>query len=141
MDSETHLSQQLTKLFASKMNLAVASPELDLIAAGLLDSLAFVDLLVQLEHEFDVQIDLDHLEVDNFRSIASIAAFIARQRGESAPGHLRLVNRPLRARAAIPTSGMIMGSFHVPALRRLVMSSSRIKLREWSISLRWGVMI
>ena len=92
MDSETHLSHQLTQLFARNMNLAVASPELDLIAAGLLDSLVFVDLLVQLEHEFGVQIDLDDLEVDNFRSIASIAVFIARQRGESAAGHLRLVN-------------------------------------------------
>ena len=80
MDSETHLSQQLTQLFASNLNLAVASPELDLIAAGLLDSLAFIDLLVQLEHEFGVQIDLDDLEVDNFRSIASIAAFIAAEK-------------------------------------------------------------
>lgn len=80
MNSETHLSQQLTQLFATKLNLAVASPELDLIATGLLDSLTFVDLLVQLEHEFGVQIDLDNLEVDNFRSIASIAAFIATEK-------------------------------------------------------------
>lgn len=80
MDSETHLLLQLTQLFASNLNLAVASPKLDLIAAGLLDSLVFVELLVQLEREFDVQIDLDNLEVDNFRSIASIAAFIAAEK-------------------------------------------------------------
>jgi acyl carrier protein len=80
MDSETHLSQQLMQLFASSLNLVVASPELDLIAAGLLDSLTFIDLLVQLEHEFGVQIDLHNLEVDNFRSITSIAAFIAAEK-------------------------------------------------------------
>jgi acyl carrier protein len=85
MDSETHLSQQLTQLFATNLNLAVASPELDLIATGLLDSLTFVDLLVQLEHEFGVQIDLDNLKVDNFRSIASIAAFIATEKMVNLP--------------------------------------------------------
>ena len=82
MTSEFDLHRHLTKLFAQKMNLAVASIETDLIGSGLLDSLALVDLLVQLEHEFGVQISLDELEVDNFRSIASIAAFVARQRGE-----------------------------------------------------------
>jgi acyl carrier protein len=82
MISEFDLHQHLTNLFAQKMNLAVASIETDLIGSGLLDSLALVDLLAQLEHEFGVQISLDELEVDNFRSIASIAAFVARQRGE-----------------------------------------------------------
>jgi acyl carrier protein len=85
MDCETHLSQQLTQLFATNLNLAVASPELDLIATGLLDSLTFIDLLVQLEHEFGVQIDLDNLKVDNFRSIASIAAFIATEKMVNPP--------------------------------------------------------
>lgn len=82
MISEFDLHQHLTNLFAQKMNLAVASIETDLIGSGLLDSLALVDLLAQLEHEFSLQISLDELEVDNFRSIASIAAFVARQRGE-----------------------------------------------------------
>ena len=81
MVSEIDLHQHLTNLFAQKLNLAVASIETDLLGSGLLDSLALVDLLVQLEHDFGLQISLDELEVDNFRSIASIAAFVARQSG------------------------------------------------------------
>jgi acyl carrier protein len=68
--------------------LAGVATETDLIATGLLDSLALVDLLVQLEQEFDVQINLDDLEIDNFRSVRNIAAFIHRQRGGT--GRLRL---------------------------------------------------
>ncbi len=79
MVTTVHLQQQLTELFARHMNLTITGPEVDLIATGRLDSLALVDLLVRLEHEFGVQIELDDLEVDNFRSLSSIAAFLVRQ--------------------------------------------------------------
>ena len=62
----------LTELFASKKDLIVTSLQLDLIIAGLFDPLTLIDLPVPLEREFAVQIDLHSLEIDNFRSIASI---------------------------------------------------------------------
>ena len=70
------LQQQVTALFAEKLNLDVASAETDLIEAGLLDSLALVELLAQLEESFDVSISTDDLELENFRSITSIAMFV-----------------------------------------------------------------
>ena len=70
------LQQQVTALFAEKLNLDVASAETDLIETGLLDSLALVELLVQLEESFDVSISTDDLELENFRSITSIAGFV-----------------------------------------------------------------
>jgi methoxymalonate biosynthesis acyl carrier protein len=82
MISEIDLHWQLMHLFASKMNLTVASIDTDLIGSGLLDSLKLIDLLLQLEQEYGVEISLDDLEVDNFRSIASIAAFVARRDGD-----------------------------------------------------------
>jgi len=71
------LQQQVTALFAEKLNLDVASAETDLIETGLLDSLALVELLAQLEESFDVSISTDDLELENFRSIDSIARFVA----------------------------------------------------------------
>ena len=71
------LQQQVTALFAEKLNLDVASAETDLIETGLLDSLALVELLARLEESFDVSISPDDLELENFRSIDSIARFIA----------------------------------------------------------------
>jgi D-alanine--poly(phosphoribitol) ligase subunit 2 len=70
------LQQQVTALFAEKLNLDVASAETDLIEAGLLDSLALVELLAQLEESFDVSISTDDMELENFRSINSIAMFV-----------------------------------------------------------------
>ena len=53
----------------------------DLFETGVLDSLKFVELLVQLEQQFGTRVSLDDLELDNFRSIGQIAHFIVGRRG------------------------------------------------------------
>ena len=76
MTNTLALQQQVTALFAEKLNLDVASAETDLIETGMLDSLALVELLAQLEESFDVSISTDDMELENFRSITSIAMFV-----------------------------------------------------------------
>lgn len=71
--------QKLTELFAKKLNLEVSSVDADLVETGLLDSLALIELLAQLEETFGVSVSTDDLELENFRSIASIAGFVARR--------------------------------------------------------------
>ena len=68
--------QKLTELFAKKLNLDVSSVDTDLVETGLLDSLTLVELLTQLEETFGVSISTDDLELENFRSIASIAGLV-----------------------------------------------------------------
>jgi len=68
--------QKLTELFAKKLSLEVSSVDTDLVETGLLDSLALVELLAQLDETFGVSISTDDLELENFRSIASIAGFV-----------------------------------------------------------------
>jgi len=68
--------QKLTELFAKKLNLDVSSVDTDLVETGLLDSLTLVELLAQLEETFGVSISTDDLELENFRSIASIAGLV-----------------------------------------------------------------
>ena len=72
--------EKLTELFARKLNLEVPSFETDLVGTGLLDSLALVELLAQLEETFGVPISIDDLELENFRSIDSIAGFVAQRK-------------------------------------------------------------
>jgi len=71
--------QKLTELFARKLNLEVSSIDTDLVGTGLLDSLALIELLAQLEETFGVSISTDDLELENFRSITSIAGFVAQR--------------------------------------------------------------
>jgi methoxymalonate biosynthesis acyl carrier protein len=73
------IHQKLNELFARKLNLVAPTVGADLVGTGLLDSLMLVELLAQLEEMFGVSISTDDLELDNFRSIASIAAFVARR--------------------------------------------------------------
>jgi acyl carrier protein len=73
------IRQKLTELFAKKLNLEVSSVDTDLVETGLLDSLALVELLAQLEETFGLLVSTDDLELENFRSIARIAGFVARR--------------------------------------------------------------
>jgi len=75
----TTLSIQVARFFEEKMNLEVSSMVTDLVDTGLLDSLALMNVLLHLEQEFGVEISIDDLEIDNFRSIATIAEFIKRK--------------------------------------------------------------
>ena len=75
-DSNT-LAQQISALFAEKLHLRVPSPDTDLINTGLVDSLMFVGFLAQLEQEFGILLSLQDLELDRFRTVTRIAAFVA----------------------------------------------------------------
>lgn len=62
------------------LNASVPSDETDIVETGLLDSLALVELLVGIEREFDVQIDLESLDLENLRSVRTIAQTICTAR-------------------------------------------------------------
>jgi methoxymalonate biosynthesis acyl carrier protein len=81
MADTKNLESQLVRLFAEKLNVEVPSVETDLIDTGLVDSLAFVEFLAQLEAGFGIHVSLEDLEIDRFRTISSIARFIARKNG------------------------------------------------------------
>jgi methoxymalonate biosynthesis acyl carrier protein len=76
MSHANFLRERIASLFSRTLNLDVPSVESDLFDSGVLDSLAFVDLLLALEREFGVTTSLEDLELDNFRSIARIADFV-----------------------------------------------------------------
>src|SRR5262245_18261095 len=73
------IHRKLTELFARKLNMEVPSVDTDLLGTGLLDSMGLVELLAQLEETFGVSISFDYVELDNFRSIASIAGFVSQR--------------------------------------------------------------
>ena len=76
MSDVNTLPERIAGIFASALHLDVPSHDTDLFDTGVLDSLAFVELLLQLEREFGVTTSADDLEVDNFRSISTIADFV-----------------------------------------------------------------
>jgi len=67
---------KLTDIFSTKLSLQIDSPDADLLNTGLLDSMRLVELLLTIEHEFCIQIKLEETDLDNFRSISSIALML-----------------------------------------------------------------
>src|SRR5437867_5073573 len=90
MSGELDTLPKITAIFRDKLELDVLSPETDLLEAGLMDSLTFVDLVVHLEQEFGLTISIENLDVEHVRLLTRIADFCRRQRqrgsGNSPPG-------------------------------------------------------
>ena len=90
MSDVNRLRERVAAIFAGALHLEVPSFDTDLFESGVLDSLAFVELLLQLEREFGVTTSVDDLDVETFKSITNIAEFV-RARGDVAADNLRVV--------------------------------------------------
>ena len=71
-------TETLFKLFRVSLNVEVASEDTDLFEERLLDSLSLVELLLQLEQQFQVTVSIEDLEIDDFSSIRRIDQFLER---------------------------------------------------------------
>jgi acyl carrier protein len=70
------LVDEVGRLITSTLLVEVGTPEDDLLATGVLDSMTLFNLLATLEERFGIRIVLDELEIDDVRSILSIAHLI-----------------------------------------------------------------
>lgn len=71
------IEARIARLFADGLQIEVAAADVDLFAAGIVDSLTFVKLLASLEEHFAIHVSFDELEIDDFRTLRQIASFVA----------------------------------------------------------------
>jgi acyl carrier protein len=69
--------QRIHFIFSDVLLREVDSPKTDLLDTGILDSMALVELLLNLEQQFSLVIDITDVDLDNFRSIETIAELVA----------------------------------------------------------------
>jgi acyl carrier protein len=78
---EAHLLlSKLNQMFERTLGLPAPAPDVDLFSSGVLDSLEFAGLLLQVEHEFGLKFTFEDMDLDSFRSVSGIARFITRHR-------------------------------------------------------------
>ena len=75
------LAERIASIIREALAVEVPSPTTDLIATGLLDSLALVSLIVEIESELGVELPLDDFDPDSFRTVETMAAFVAEAGG------------------------------------------------------------
>jgi acyl carrier protein len=78
---EVEIVERIEGIFSDTLSIDPPAPDVDIIEAALLDSLGLVTLLFEVEQELGVQMPLESLEVDDFRSVQRIAQLVARMQG------------------------------------------------------------
>lgn len=70
------IESRIWRIFREELHVDVPAVDTDLLAAGTMDSLTFVQLLVRIEEEFGRRIPVEELQLDDLRSIARIASLL-----------------------------------------------------------------
>ncbi|WP_405411861.1 acyl carrier protein [Streptomyces decoyicus] len=86
MNEPSGMTHRVARLLGDVLHIDPPAPGTDLIGTGLLDSIGFMHLFVALEREFGIGVATADLSPDRFRTVESIAAFVAaKQGGEQGP--------------------------------------------------------
>jgi acyl carrier protein len=75
-EEEQLLEQQIAGLVRDVLQIEVTSSDDDLIAGGMLDSLGVVTLIAELEVDLGHELVLDEFDIESFRTVRRIAAFV-----------------------------------------------------------------
>ena len=74
--TEQEITARIQRIFEETFDISAPAPQTDIIEAALLDSLALVTLLFEVELQFGMEIPLESLQIDDFRTIENIAQLI-----------------------------------------------------------------
>jgi acyl carrier protein len=86
MTGTVTLEKQIADIVRDVLQIEVASPNDDLVATGLFDSLAIVSLIAEIEVVLGYELPLDEFDVDSFRTVGRIAAFVEASRSTQGVG-------------------------------------------------------
>lgn len=76
-ESAPALNQDLRAVVQSIVNDSIPNDDTNLIETGMLDSLALVNLILELESFYDISIDFDTLELKSLSSVNQLSAFVS----------------------------------------------------------------
>ena len=71
-------SAEISAIFRDVLAIELTSVHVDVIDAGLLDSLALVTLLVEIEERTGVQVPLERLDLDDLRTVDAMSRVLSR---------------------------------------------------------------
>lgn len=77
MPAASTMEEKIAEVVARTLNIEVPAIDTDLVAMGVIDSLSLISIVMSLQQELGIEIDLGNIELDNFRSVRSIAQHTA----------------------------------------------------------------
>lgn len=78
MNQKNRIENNVTEIVCKTLTLESVEPEEDLFDSGQLDSLSLVQLMAELEEEFNIRIEPDEFDFEDYKSVTSMAEMIIR---------------------------------------------------------------
>jgi len=98
--SHLDLEREIRRILRDRLRVDVPESRAELLDSGLVDSLGFVDLVAAIEQRFEIVVSLIDVDLDEFRTIESIARFVSAARGGDAEARAAGSAPPAMAEAA-----------------------------------------
>ena len=80
-EEEKKVRETVTKFLLSSINIANLNNDDNLFESGIVNSLFAVQLMTFLEKTFVLEIGMDDLDIENFKSVNATTAFVVRKKG------------------------------------------------------------
>jgi D-alanine--poly(phosphoribitol) ligase subunit 2 len=77
MSGGVELEARIADLIRDALQVEVPAADADLIESGLLDSLAVISLITEIEAAFSFELPLDEFDIESFRSVARMAELVS----------------------------------------------------------------
>ena len=81
---ETKIKETISSFILNSISLADLGEDDHLFETGIVNSLFAVQLMTFIEKTFHVEVGMDDLDIENFKSIKATAAFIMKKNGRVA---------------------------------------------------------
>ena len=81
---ENKVKEQVANFILSSINVANLEEDDHLFESGIVNSLFAVQLMTFIEKTFQIEVGMDDLDIDNFKSIKATAAFVMKKNGRVA---------------------------------------------------------
>ena len=92
-EMSSSLAAEIEALCIKKLSIRVSSTDQDLFESGLLDSLSLVQLIVELERHYQVELPIGEIDIAALRSIGEMAQLIGARRASPARLSPGMVNQ------------------------------------------------
>ena len=80
-EEEKKVRETVTNFLLSSINIANLNDDDNLFASGIVNSLFAVQLMTFLEKIFVIELGMDDLDIENFKSLNATAAFVLKKNG------------------------------------------------------------
>ena len=85
-EEESKVRETVTNFLLSSITIANLNGDDHLFESGIVNSLFAIQLMTFLEKNFAIDIGMDDLDIENFKSVNATAAFVMRKKGWQSPG-------------------------------------------------------